>query len=83
MVQRGVARMIKIAITEAAFAAISSTLPLGSVAFEPELNAKGERLVWLDSGVVNRLTAMRGPRESYSEVVFRLVEAEVASRCAP
>ena len=37
--------MIKIAITEAAFEAIASTLPLGSVAYEPELNAKGERLI--------------------------------------
>lgn len=75
--------MIKIAITEAAFEAISSTLPLGSVAFEPELNAKGERLVWLETAVVNRLTAMRRPGESYSEVILRLVKMESVSRCAP
>jgi hypothetical protein len=40
--------MIKIAITFEAFEAIASTLPLGSVAVEPELDAKGERHVWLD-----------------------------------
>ncbi len=39
--------VIKIAITEAAFEAIASTLPLGSVAVEPELDAKGERHIWL------------------------------------
>jgi hypothetical protein len=38
--------MIRIAITVEAFEAIARTLPLGSVAYEPDLNAKGERLVW-------------------------------------
>ena len=41
--------MIRIAITQAAFEAIAATLPLGSVAFEKELNAKGECHVWLDT----------------------------------
>ena len=40
--------MVRIAITPAAFSALAATLPLGSVAYEPELNAKGERLVWLE-----------------------------------
>jgi hypothetical protein len=31
-----------------AFEAIASTLPLGSVAYEKELDAKGECHVWLD-----------------------------------
>ena len=44
-------------------------------AYEPELNAKGERLIGLDRAVVNRLRAMRGPGESYSEVILRLVES--------
>ena len=35
--------MIRIAITEAAFKAITATLPLGSVAYEAEVTAKGER----------------------------------------
>jgi len=39
--------MICIAITVEAFEAIANTLPLGSVAFEPQSNEKGERLIWL------------------------------------
>ena len=40
--------MVRIAITEAAFAAIAATLPLGSVVYEPKLNEKGERLIWIE-----------------------------------
>ncbi len=65
--------MIRIAITPAAFEAIAATLPLGSVGYEPQLNAKGERLIWLEAAVVDRLMAMRGPGESYSDVILRLV----------
>ena len=68
--------MIRIAITSAAFEAITTTLPLGSVGFEPEVDAKGERLVWLETVVVDRLTAMRMPGESFSDVILRLVELE-------
>jgi hypothetical protein len=42
--------------------------------------AKGERLIWQDRAVVYRLRAMRGPGESYSDVIVRLA-AEGA--CAP
>ena len=48
--------MIRIAISQAAFAA---TLPLGSVGFGEGTNEKGERLIWLAPHVVNRLRAMR------------------------
>ena len=68
--------MIRIAITLAAFEAIAATLPLGSVGYEPQLNEKGERLVWLEAAVVDRLAAMRGPGESYSDVILRLIEIE-------
>jgi hypothetical protein len=61
--------VIKVAITTTAFEAIASTLPLGSVGYEAELNAKGERLVWLAPAVVDRLTAMREPGESYCDVI--------------
>jgi hypothetical protein len=44
-------RMIQIAISEAAFAAIAKTMPLGSVGYEYESNERGERLVWLDKPV--------------------------------
>jgi hypothetical protein len=41
--------MIRIAVSPAA------SLPSGSVGYEPQTNAKGERLVWLESAVVDRL----------------------------
>jgi hypothetical protein len=66
--------MIKIAITQAAFEAIARTLPLGSVSYENKANERGERLIWLDSFVVDRLRFLRGPGESYSDVILRLVE---------
>jgi hypothetical protein len=40
--------VIKIAITEAAFEAIAATLPLGSVGYEAEADAKGEMHIWID-----------------------------------
>jgi hypothetical protein len=70
--------MVRIAISEAAFEAIARTLPLGSVGYENKTNAKGERLIWLDPTVLNRLRAMRGPGESWSDVILRLV-ADAAS----
>lgn len=65
--------MIRIAITQAVFDAICATLPLGSIGYENATNENGERLIWLDHGVVARLRAMRGPGESYSDVILRLV----------
>jgi hypothetical protein len=38
----------------AAFDAIASTLPFGSVGYEPQLHAKGERLIWVEAAVVFR-----------------------------
>jgi hypothetical protein len=49
--------MIRIAITEAAFKAITATLSLGSVAYEAEVTAKGERLIWIEPPVADRLFA--------------------------
>jgi hypothetical protein len=67
--------MIRIAITVAAYEAIARTLPLGSVAVEPYFNERGERVVWLDEVWVDRLGAIRGPGESYSDVILRLATA--------
>jgi hypothetical protein len=64
--------MIRITISAAAFEAISATMPLGSVGYEPEPDAKGERWIWLEPRFVDRLRAMRGPGESYSDVILRL-----------
>ena len=64
--------MIRIAISEAAFEAVAETLPIGSVSYERDLKAQGERLIWLEAHVVDKLTAMRRPDESYSDVILRL-----------
>ena len=48
--------MIRIAISQAAFTAISATLALGSVSFEPEPDAKGERQIWLELLLARQLT---------------------------
>jgi hypothetical protein len=45
---------------------------LGSVGYENSTNEKGKRLIWLDRAVVDRLRAMRGPGESYSDVIMRV-----------
>ena len=68
--------MIRIAITQAAFDAIASTLPLGSVGYEDGTNEKGEHLIWLAPHVVNRLKATRRPSEGYSDVIMRLTAAQ-------
>jgi hypothetical protein len=62
----------RIAISRAAFDAIASTLSLGSIAYEAETDANGDRLIWLPWSVVDRLRALRGPGESYSDVILRL-----------
>jgi hypothetical protein len=43
----------------------------GSVNYEAKTNAKGQINVWLAEGVVNRLKMLRGPGESYSDVIIR------------
>jgi hypothetical protein len=68
--------MVRIAITQAAFDAIAKTLPLGSVGYENKVNEKGERLIWLEPSVVDRLRCLRGPSESYSDVILRLVAGD-------
>jgi hypothetical protein len=60
--------MIRITISVEAFNAIARTLTLGSVGCENATNERGERLIWLDRAVVDRLTTMRRQRKSYSEL---------------
>jgi hypothetical protein len=40
--------LVRIAISAEALAAISATLPLGSVSYENKTNDRGERYVWLE-----------------------------------
>ena len=59
-------------VTPAAFEAICAGLPIGSTAHEPDLDQKGERLIWLEDAMADRLEALRSPGESYSAVILRL-----------
>jgi hypothetical protein len=64
--------MIRIAVTQEAFDAIASTMNLGSVGYDNAANAKGERLIWLDRWALDHLRHLRGPGESYSDVILRV-----------
>jgi hypothetical protein len=68
--------MVRIGVTPAAFTALCDTLPVGSAAFQAEANEQGQRLVWVEAAVADRLGAMRGPGESLSDVILRLVKLE-------
>ena len=72
--------MVRISISQTALDALAAMLSLGSVACKSEVNERGERLVWLQASVVDRLMAMREPSESYSDVILRLIEVEVSIR---
>jgi hypothetical protein len=66
--------MIRIAITPAAYAVIAGTLP-GNVGVERARAENGDIYVWLDHATVAKLKAMRGPGESYSDVILRIAAA--------
>jgi hypothetical protein len=51
---------------------IAATLALGTVAVEPGRAWDGGVHIWLDP----ELKALRGPDESYSDVILRLVKSE-------
>ena len=72
--------MIRIPISTAAFEAISATLPLGSVAYEPQRTAQGGYFIWVERSWVNKLDALRQPGEGYSETIIRLVAMEAGGR---
>jgi hypothetical protein len=72
--------MIRIPITPEALEAIVATLPFGTVAYELEPNANGERLTWLEEVWINKLDAIRMPGESYSDVILWLAKLEAAQR---
>ena len=41
-----------------------------NVAFENKIDENGDRLIWLDPAVVDRLRSLRGPGESFSDVIL-------------
>ncbi len=47
-------------------------MPLGSVGYENESNENGERLIWLPHDVLGKLNRLRGPDETYSDVILAL-----------
>ena len=50
-------------------------MQFGSVGYDADAIGD-QRYVWLAPNVVNRLRAMRGPGESYSDVILRLGAAQ-------
>ena len=67
--------MIRIALTEATFDAIASTLPKGAARW-PMQRERGKCFIQVEAAVVDRLRAMRRPGEIYSDTILRLVELE-------
>ena len=68
-----IASMVKITISAATFAALSATLPLGSVAVEPERAPDGSVRIWLDHANVAKLKAICSP--GVSDAILALAEA--------
>ncbi|MGA8584442.1 MAG: hypothetical protein WB715_11525 [Roseiarcus sp.] len=66
--------MIAISITAEAYKAIKATLPDGADSLPPQPDSRLGVRIWLATGFVNRLGQMRGPGESYSDVILRLAE---------
>jgi hypothetical protein len=67
--------MVGITITAEAYAAIKATLPAATQTWPTSPGDQGDVLIWLDQATVDRLGAMRGPAESYSDVILRLALA--------
>jgi hypothetical protein len=55
---------------------IAATLPLGSVMYEPTINLRGERWIWVEKAAVDQLRALRGNGEDFSDTILRLVAIE-------
>jgi hypothetical protein len=45
---------------------------LANVGYENATNERGEKLIWLDRAVIDRLRSLRGPGESFSDVILRI-----------
>ena len=67
--------MVTISISAEALDAIEATLPDGREA-DRRSDGKGGYFVTLPHAAVDRLKALRGPGESYSDVILRLEMAE-------
>jgi len=67
--------MIRIALTEAAYDAIASTLPKGAARW-PMQRELDQCFIQVEAAVVDRMRSMRTSGESYSNVILRLVGLE-------
>ena len=63
--------MICIAISQAAFDVIARTLP-GNVGYENKIDEHGQRLIWLERRMLDKLNSYRRAGESYSDVILRV-----------
>jgi hypothetical protein len=68
--------MIRIAISPAACEAIRATMPVGSVAGEPQIDEKGERRTWLKPGVVTPSARPGRAGRELQRVILRLANDE-------
>jgi hypothetical protein len=67
--------MIRVALTDAAYDVIASTLPRGAARW-PMQRDRDQCFIQVEAAVIDRMRAMRRPGESYSEVILRLIELE-------
>ena len=72
--------MIRIAISQAAFEAIAWTLPFGSMSFENAIDENGDRLIWLERRMLDKLNSHRRAGESYSDVILRVAAEDAVTR---
>ena len=72
--------MIRIAISQAAFEAIARTLPFGSMSFENKIDENGDRLIWLERRMLDKLNSHRRAGESYSDVILRVAAENAVTR---
>jgi hypothetical protein len=66
--------MVTISITVKAYNAVTATLPHGDVAQAPQFDERGDVRFLVDRKTLDRLTALRGPGESYSDVILRMAK---------
>ena len=69
--------MIRVALADAAYGAIASTLPRGAARWPMQCD-RGQCFIQVAAAVVDRMRAMRRPGESCSQVILRLVELETS-----
>jgi hypothetical protein len=74
--------MVRIAVSQAAFEAVATTLPLGRVVYEAEFDAQGRRAIWVERIALDKLTTARGSICLASRMVrISTTEAAYAAIC--